>query len=89
MENKYIIFAGCFYEQFGGWDDLYDITDTLESALEIYHEALTTGTKYASKINEMYKDDFPDTTEISTTYPCHWAHIVCLTTNKIIKNSRD
>jgi hypothetical protein len=76
--NNYAILAGDKYYPSGGFHDLYDTAETMDEAIDIYQEALVTGSKQG---NEWFGKTPSNT-------PRDWAHIVCLKTLKIINSER-
>lgn len=76
--NNYAIFAGETYYPSGGFNDLYATAETMDEAIDIYQEALVTGSKQGNG----WFDKTPKNT------PRDWAQIVCLKTLKIINSEQ-
>lgn len=90
--QKYAIFAGYNYDASGGYCDIYDFTETLEEATEIYNKILTTKTSWNDKpaiwkeMNPLSK--FRNLNPSSKRNSFEWAHIVDLETKKVVLNSK-
>lgn len=72
---KYAVFAGESFYPAGGFNDFYGFAATYAEALEIYHEATTTGSR--SRTSWWGHD-----TEFQERGACDWAHVVNLKKQK-------
>ncbi len=90
--QKYAIFAGDHYDASGGFGDIYDFTETLEEATEIYEKILTVKTSWNDK-PDIWKEMNP-LTKYRNLNPSikrnsfEWAHIVDLQTKKVVLDSK-
>jgi hypothetical protein len=84
MSKNYIVFAGNNDENKGGWYNLYGFADTMEEALQIFDEALITGSNHFS---EKYNHKTKDFCFVCS--PCDWAHIVNVSVGIIVKDSKE
>jgi len=84
MSKNYIVFAGNNDENKGGWYNLYGFADTMEEALQMFDEALITGSNHFS---EKYNHKTKDFGFVCS--PCDWAHIVNVSVGIIVKDSKE
>jgi hypothetical protein len=76
------LFGGESYYPAGGFHDFYAFADTFKEALEIYEEALRTGSK-------PMKDWWGQEERFINGKPRDWVHIVNLKTKKIVVDSKN
>ena len=82
MSSSYLIFAGVTYYPTGGYKDIYGFADTQEDAMNIYYEALITGLHNCDYFNQTWWNQSREENRGN-----NWAHILCLKTKQIIKET--
>ena len=81
---NYIIFAGEIYYPAGGTNDLYAFADTLDDAMNYYYESQVSGLHNRDYLSKSWWGK----TEKEDNTGNQWAHIFCLNTKKIIKETK-